>query len=402
MPYVRTLSVTSCHDAERELCALGIDSFQIPNHLGKFLHNVLLLEGVTFDNREKLNNILASCSVATVVGQSEKMVIVATDAELRKVCASLEQSSAPMPQIALQLMDLLNKKNSSHEIWSIKSRTLKIGIRPHVMGILNVTPDSFSDGGRFTDIGRAVDHALQLEADGADIIDIGGESTRPSASPVDENEELQRVIPVIERLVPYLKIPISIDTYKGRVAKEALQAGAEIVNDISGLAFDGTMADVVAGTEAGVILMHTRGMPQEMQNRTSYANMMSEILQYLASAIERASSAGVKQERIVIDPGLGFGKDLSGNLEILRRLSELKVLGRPILVGTSRKAFIGKILGRDSNERMFGTAATVAVAMMHGARLFRVHDVRATRDVVDIVSAIENSDMQSLSKQELQ
>lgn len=275
-------------------------------------------------------------------------------------------------------------------VWRFGKRSLDLSARPCVMGILNVTPDSFSDGNRYKSVAAAITAAMQMVADGADIIDVGGESTRPNAAPVSADEELQRVIPVIEQLSGRVPVPISIDTWKSSVAAAALQAGAEIVNDISAMTFDPRMAEIVAGADAGLVLMHTRGAPAEMQKNTAYADIVAEIAVYLQGAIDRAVSAGVQRERLVVDPGIGFGKNVSGNLEIIRRLRELATLQRPLLIGTSRKAFIGATLGREVKDRLFGTAATVAVALMNGASIFRVHDVRAVRDTVDMVYAINS------------
>ncbi|MBI5656500.1 MAG: dihydropteroate synthase, partial [Geobacter sp.] len=245
-------------------------------------------------------------------------------------------------------------------------------------------------GGSFLDLERAIDHALLLEEEGAGIIDVGGESTRPFAEPLSEADELRRVIPVVERLAGRLSIPISVDTYKASVAREAIAAGAEIVNDISAFTFDPRMAEVVSASRAGVVLMHTSGRPGEMQVNTEYRDLVPEVVAFLGDALARAEAAGIDRERVVIDPGIGFGKDLRGNLEILRRLNEFSVLGRPILIGTSRKGFIGKILNRDVGERQFGTAATVASAFLQGASIFRVHDVGAMRDVVLMMQAIRD------------
>jgi dihydropteroate synthase len=256
------------------------------------------------------------------------------------------------------------------------------------MGILNLTPDSFSDGNRYATLADAVAAAQQMVADGADIIDVGGESTRPDAAPVSAAEETKRVVPVIERLAGLIPVPISIDTWKASVAAAALRAGAEIVNDISAMTFDPLMVETVAGTDAGLVLMHTRGTPAAMQKDTAYADLLAEIADFLQRAIDRAVAAGIARERLVVDPGIGFGKSVTGNLEIIRRLQELTVLQRPLLIGTSRKSFIGAALGREVTDRLFGTAATVAVAMMNGAAIFRVHDVRAMRDTVDMVRAI--------------
>ncbi len=273
-------------------------------------------------------------------------------------------------------------------VWDIGRRTINLAQRPCIMGILNITPDSFSDGGRFYSTERAIDRALEMETEGADIIDMGGESTRPNAPPVDADEELRRLLPVMEGLAGRLKIPVSIDTYKASVAKATLAAGAEIVNDISGLAFDPLMSTVVADSQAGLVIMHTRGNPLSMQLNTSYVDIISEIKVSLQKSLTWAYAAGISAERIVIDPGIGFGKSAAGNLEIMRRLVELAELERPILVGPSRKSFIGAVLNREHDGRLFGTAAALAVSLANGASIFRVHDVRAMRDVADMAWAI--------------
>ena len=274
------------------------------------------------------------------------------------------------------------------ETWDLGRRTIDLSRRPCIMGILNVTPDSFSDGSRFYSLEKAVDHAMEMEAAGADIIDVGGESTRPDADHVDELEELRRVVPVIESLAGRLKIPISIDTYKASVARAALAAGAEIVNDISGLTFDERMAETVAAASAGLVVMHTRGTPSDMQANTAYDDMVAAIVAFLRASLKLAAAAGIAADRIVVDPGIGFGKSVAGNLEIVRRLREFAVLGRPVLVGPSRKSFIGKVLGREPDDRIYGTAAAVAVALVNGASIFRVHDVKEMRDVADMALAL--------------
>lgn len=275
-------------------------------------------------------------------------------------------------------------------IWRCGGRTFELGRAPCIMGILNVTPDSFSDGSRFFAVEQAVDRALEMQDEGADIIDIGGESTRPGAGEVAAAEELRRVIPVIERLFGRLRAPISIDTYKAAVAREAIAAGAEIVNDISAFTFDAGMVDVVAASRAGAVLMHTRGRPREMQRDTGYDDLTHQVIAFLGGALELAEGHGISRDRIVVDPGIGFGKDLGGNLEIIRRLGEFAVLGRPLLVGPSRKSMIGAILGRDPDDRLFGTAAAVTASILHGADIVRVHDVRAMRDVVRVALAIRD------------
>ncbi len=276
-------------------------------------------------------------------------------------------------------------------LWQVGRRTLDLSLRPHIMGILNVTPDSFSDGSCYFDPGRAVDRALEMEEEGADSIDIGGESTRPFAPPVDEDEESRRVIPVIERLAGRLRVPISIDTYKASVAQRAIDAGVEIVNDISGCTFDPRMFEVVAASAVGLVVMHTRGTPTEMQRNTSYTAVVPEIIRFLRERLSAASAAGISLARVVVDPGIGFGKSVQGNLEILRKLESFAVLSRPLLIGTSRKTFIGKILDREVGDRGFGTAATIALSVAKGASILRVHDVRAMRDVALLADAIVRS-----------
>jgi dihydropteroate synthase len=257
------------------------------------------------------------------------------------------------------------------------------------MGILNVTPDSFADDVALTDPAIAADAALRMEADGADIIDIGGESTRPGAKPLTEEEELRRIIPVIERLAAEVMTPISVDTYKASVARKALEAGASLVNDISGLRFSPDMAKVIADHGAALAIMHIKGTPRDMQQNPVYDDVIGEIRGYLAEGVEIALKAGVDREKILVDPGIGFGKTLEHNLVILNRLQEFRVLGRPILIGTSRKRFIGTVLGILAPEqRIEGTAATVAIAIERGARVVRVHDVAQMARVARMTDAI--------------
>lgn len=261
--------------------------------------------------------------------------------------------------------------------------------RPCIMGVLNVTPDSFSDGGRYVDPQQALLQGLRMEKDGADLLDIGGESTRPGALPVPEGQELERVIPVIEALRRETALPISIDTNKASVAREAMAAGANFINDISGLTFDPQMAEVAAGTSAGLFLMHTRGRSAVMQQDTGYRNVREEVLGCLQQSIDTALAAGVELDRLAVDPGIGFGKGALGNLELLHHLRDFHRFGCPVLLGTSRKKIIGQILDRDEPlERLSGTLATVALGVEQGVQLFRVHDVRPACDVALVAWAI--------------
>jgi len=265
---------------------------------------------------------------------------------------------------------------------------LHLGGRTLLMGVVNVTPDSFSDGGRFIERPKAVEHGLELVEQGADILDIGGESTRPGAEPVPLDEELRRVLPVIESLAEGTDVPISIDTCKAAVAEQAVAAGAAIVNDITGLRSDPDMAAVIARTGAAAVVMHIQGTPRDMQVEPHYDDVMDEICRYLRESLLIAERAGVEMEKVIVDPGIGFGKTVEHNLEVLDRLGELKSLGRPILVGTSRKSTIGKVLDAPVDARIFGASATVAVAIRNGAHVVRVHDVAEMSDVTRMTDAI--------------
>ena len=272
-----------------------------------------------------------------------------------------------------------------------RGKTLTLGTQTHVMGILNVTPDSFSDGGRYLDVQQAVTHAETMVAEGATLIDIGGESSRPGASPVSVNDELARVVPVIRGLVDTVDVLISVDTFKAEVAQHALEAGAHIVNDITALCGDPAMGTVVAEMEAGVVLMHMKGTPRTMQQAPQYDNVVNEIRLWLKKKVQNAEAQGIAAERIIIDPGIGFGKTTEHNLEILKRLSEFRELNKPLLVGTSRKSFIGNVLGVPITERVEGTAATVCWAVAHGADIVRVHDVKANVRAAQMTDALYRS-----------
>ena len=260
-----------------------------------------------------------------------------------------------------------------------------------MMGILNLTPDSFYDGGRFLDPERAAEQARRLVQDGADILDLGAESTRPGAKPVSESEELNRLLPVLDRLKSEIQIPISIDTTKSAVARRALEYGAHIINDVSGLRHDPELARVASEFGAGLVLMHRRGTPETMQLATDYHDLMEEVGRELSESVELAESHGVSSDQIVLDPGIGFSKTSEQSLEMLERLNELKRLGRPILVGPSRKSFIGAVTQKAPDKRLFGTVAACVLAFERGANLFRVHDVWAVREAISVAQAILQS-----------
>ena len=277
------------------------------------------------------------------------------------------------------------------EPMKIGKKTFDFSVRTTVMGILNVTPDSFSDGGKYLSKERAFDRAMEMIEEGADIIDIGGESTRPSGvygenKKISADEELDRVLPVIERIAKASDTVISIDTTKSTVAEAALNAGASIVNDISGLQFDDRIADVAARHGAALVVMHIQGTPETMQQNPVYHDVVAEVKEGLHQSAEKAKRAGVRN--IIIDPGIGFGKNLEHNLMLLKNLRAFRELGYPILIGTSRKGFIGTILNTTVDDRMEGTAASVAVSIMNGAQIIRVHDVKEMKRVASIVDAI--------------
>jgi dihydropteroate synthase len=266
---------------------------------------------------------------------------------------------------------------------------LQLGARTLVMGILNVTPDSFADGGAHFDIDRAVEAGIRMAADGADILDIGGESTRPGADPLPEDEELRRVLPVIERLARQVQLPISIDTYKARVAREAVARGASIINDISGLQYEPALGAAAAESGAALILMHTRGRSSGMYDLAVYDDAAADVARELGEAIDRAVDAGVSREAIIIDPGFGFAKKADHSYEVLARLDTLAALDRPILSGPSRKSFLKAALGeREPSAREWGTAAAVTASVLHGAHIVRVHGVAAMADVVRVADRI--------------
>ena len=270
-----------------------------------------------------------------------------------------------------------------------RGKQLSFGEGTHIMGILNVTPDSFSDGGDFLDVHAAVAHAKQMVAAGATIIDVGGESSRPGAMPVSAAQELSRVSPVISALASdAVGALISVDTYKAQVARHALEAGAHLVNDITALQGDAEMATVVAEMEAGVVLMHMKGTPRTMQRAPQYDDVVGEICTWLQQRIQAAEAQGIAPERVIIDPGIGFGKTTTHNLEILKRLEECRGLNKPILVGTSRKSFIGNVLDLPVTERVEGSVATVCWAIIHGADIVRVHDVQATVRAARMIDAL--------------
>ncbi len=278
--------------------------------------------------------------------------------------------------------------------WKLRTRTLACGLRPLVMGIVNVTPDSFSDGGRYHDTQAAVDHALELAAQGADILDIGGESTRPYSSPTATEEERRRVEPVLRRLLSQTELPVSIDTSKAAVARAALDMGVEIINDVTGLSGDPEMIDLARRSQAGVCVMHMQGTPQTMQDDPRYVDVVADVTDYLRRRRDTLEDQGIERARICLDPGIGFGKTHQHNLTLLARCHQLHALGCPLLVGHSRKGFIGKVLQDSGADRLAGTLGVAASLAAQGVQVIRVHDARAVREALALFVAAGGVDGQ--------
>ncbi len=275
------------------------------------------------------------------------------------------------------------------EIWTLgKGKELLLHGRPRIMGVLNVTPDSFSDGGRWLDPGNAVAHGLEMEQLGADIIDVGGESTRPGSRPVAPDEEIRRTVPIVAELARKVKIPISIDTRRSEVAEAALDSGAVVINDVSGFTFDERMPDVAARSRAGLVVMHSRGEPRTMQENPLYDDTVAEVKKELLERVRPLLDAGVDRSAIVFDPGIGFAKTFEDNLLILAGIEPLGELGYPLLVGCSRKSFLGAICNREAPDRLIETVATSVIAALSGCRIIRVHDVEENRRALDVVQAV--------------
>lgn len=392
----RIVSIKSLSQAKRELEIIGVDSYGIRLMAPKALSFAVKLKKV----RPQAANILkqealslgAEAAISRGVIDLKKkrsdVLLLGTEKQYRLLVEKLRRQPFGLAEIANELKNLLT--NFKRQRWEIECAkyTLRLGGRTLIMGILNVTPDSFTDGGRYDTLDSALLQAERMAEEGADIIDIGGESTRPGVRPVPLKEEMGRTIPVIKRLVKRIDLPISIDTYKSQVAREALGSGASLVNDISALRMDKGMAGVVSRYKAPLVLMHMQGRPSNMQKNPQYGDVVGEIISFLRERVAFAKEKGIDEERIIVDPGIGFSKTTEHNLEIFNRLSEFRSLGRPILIGPSRKSVIGNVLNLPVEERLEGTAATVAASILNGADIIRVHDVKEIKRVVDMTDAI--------------
>jgi len=347
------------------------------------LANSLKQEMVLLGGDVAMDRRIIDCSVA-----ASDLILMGTQNQINALIDMFEDRFNGHQEVAVRIRECLKNLESPPHSVRCKKTVLQLNEGTHLMGILNITPDSFSDGGMFLDPNNAISHGIEYASQGADIIDIGGESTRPGAKPLPLDEELRRVIPVIEGLSAKVDAPISIDTYKSLIAEKAIEAGAEMINDISGLHFDPKMADLANKYDVPVVLMHIKGTPEVMQLDPHYDCLLTEIMEYLEESIDIAERAGVDAGQIIIDPGIGFGKSVEDNLRIIRHLGEFKSLGKPIMLGTSRKSFIGKILNAEVDQRDEGTLASISAAIMNGANILRVHDVGPARKAAQIVDAI--------------
>ena len=406
MPHnARVLCLDDDSEIAREMELVDVEPGGVRHMLPKAKHYVIKLQGV----RRPIVHILKEAFLAnggdaavgrdviTAKAAESDVLLMGTRKQFDRVIAALLEQGFGCKELSVEIEDAISHFETTAELPGpgpridpkISAMFGAIGHKTLVMGVLNVTPDSFSDGGLFSNPDSAIRHAISMVEAGADLIDIGGESSRPGAAPVPVDEEIRRVVPIIEAIAGRIDVPISVDTYKAPVAQAALDAGALIVNDISSATLDPAMPHLIAARRCPAILMHMRGTPRDMQTNTDYEDLMGEISGFLRARVRAIAEAGVDKRMLIIDPGIGFAKTVEQNLEILRRLRELKSIGRPILVGTSRKSTIGKVLGNlPPEERLEGTAATVAIAIANGADIVRVHDVKEMARTARMADAI--------------
>jgi dihydropteroate synthase len=390
LPRARILS----HANEKILLACGVDPASLPYLGPKLTHKNLLLEGVKLYAANILKQSMLSIGGDVAVhrhvisGKVElsNCVIIGDIRHYRLLIEKLK-SQPGLEHIAEIITEQIFSEVKGLELVLCGKRHYWKKL-PVIMGILNITPDSFSDGGLYIDAEKALDHAMSMIENGAEIIDVGGESSRPGADSVDAAEEISRVVPIIQKIADKTVVPISIDTTKAQVAKAAIDAGASLINDISALSLDPDMLDVVKQTGSGVLLMHMRGTPKNMQQDTHYNDIIDEIYNYLKTKIQECLNAGIDSSSILADPGIGFGKDLMGNLCIINHIEEFKSLRVPVVLGHSRKSFIGSVLDTTSDQRQVGTDAVCAWAIIKGVDILRVHDVEHTHQVRSIINSI--------------
>ncbi|MEI7591559.1 MAG: dihydropteroate synthase [Deltaproteobacteria bacterium] len=396
---VRSLEFCSPQDAKNTLDKIGVDAHGVLAMLSKTqsvniliskqeskIANIIKQEMLSVGGDAAVARGVIDCSVS-----HSDILIIGSHKQVKRFCEKLTHQPFGLNNIANEIKKLL--ANITRDSFSFKTarREILLGKRTLIMGILNITPDSFSDGGSFLEPSIAIDKAIAMIDDGADIIDIGGESSRPGAIAISKQEEMDRVLPIIEGISSRADIPISIDTTKSAVAEMAIRVGAEIVNDISALTFDAKMIDVVSKNKAGLILMHMRGNPENMQKENIvYDDIIGDITGFLQQQTKFAVERGVGQESIIIDPGIGFGKKLEDNLNIIKRLDEFSSMGFPLLIGISRKSFIGTLTNETvAQKRIEGSLASLCVAVWNGAKIARVHDVTQTKKMLAVLDAIK-------------
>jgi dihydropteroate synthase len=396
-PKIHRIEILSLDQAEREMAQIGTHPegirimspkavfYPIKIHdLSPYQANILKQEMLSMGGDAATAAGCVDCSCT-----STDVILLGTLAHYERLAPKLNRQPPSFHPLADAILRIArNAANPPVFQWKLPNQTLTLGKRILIMGIVNVTPDSFSDGGKYFSTDAAVDHALRLSEEGADIIDIGGESSRPGSDPVDKDEEIRRVLPVLEKLQNRLSIPVSIDTYKSEVARMAIERGAVIVNDISALRGDPGMASLCAEKKVGVVLMHMKGTPQTMQESPDYKDVVGEIAGFFGERIMAAESAGIQRDAIVLDPGIGFGKLLEHNLKLLRHLYLFRDLyERPVLAGVSRKRFIGELTGSAVGERLPGTLAAAVMSVLRGAFIIRIHDVAACRAALKVAGA---------------
>jgi len=383
---------------KNEMALMGVDPVGIDIMEDKSRHHLIRLDDVELRAALILKQDMLSLGgeaaltreAAGLKIRKTPVLLMGTTRQMRSLVSKLRGQPFNLPDLSGSIEKLLNTVDKGSR-YVVRGQDLLSNGRKAVIGILNVTEDSFSDGGKYAEIESAVARGIEMASQGADIIDVGGESTRPGAKPVSAQEQMDKVIPVIQDLKAGGVNCISIDTTRSEVAEKAMQEGACIVNDISGMAFDPRMFSVAAASEASVILMHTRGRPQTMQEDLVYDDLMGEVCSYLEDAMDLAIGEGIPAERICLDPGIGFGKSLEQNLELILRIGELRSLGAAVMVGASRKSFIGALTGTDVDSRMPGSVSAAVAAALKGADMVRVHDVAETVQAMAVVSGMKGA-----------
>lgn len=394
----RWLHFPSEEEAFEALKAVAVDSHGIQAMLPKMMHLNILLEGVECEAANIVKQEMLSLGADAAVAHDAAgcridrtdVILMGTLKQIRRFAEQMaDHPLSGLKKIAEAIREILINLSLPSASLRTSRRIIEVGERTLIMGIINATPDSFSDGGRFPTAEAAVEEGLRMVEDGADMIDIGGESSRPGSDPIPEEEELRRVIPILRGLAGRISVPLSIDTMKAAVARAAITEGAEIVNDISSMNNDVQMPDVVAEAGAAVVLMHMRGVPKTMQTGDlTYRSLCGEVISFLKERIAAAAKRGIAPAQIMVDPGLGFGKTAMDNVRLITHLRELTLLGRPIVAGPSRKSFIGQVTGGGPQERIEGTAAAVTAAILNGSRVIRVHDVKTMKKVAAMADAL--------------